>query len=60
MEEITMTTFQILSSYGGLGVALGYFMYKDFRQGVEVTETNKAVAVILEKLVVAINTLCSK
>ena len=58
MEEITMTTFQILSSYGGLGVALGYFMYKDFRQGQEATETNKNLAVTLEKLVMVINTLC--
>lgn len=59
MEEITLNAFQVISSYGGIGAALAYFMVKDFKQGTASNETNKAVAITLEKLVVAINTLAS-
>ena len=58
MEELTLTTFQIISSYGGIGAALAYFMVKDFKQGEESMETNKAVAIAMEKLIIAINTMC--
>ena len=59
MEELTLSAFQVISSYGGIGAALAYFMIKDYKQGKESTDTNKAVAITLEKLVVAINTLAS-
>ena len=62
MSEITLNAFQIISSYGGIGAALIYFMVKDFTQSKARIDTDKVLAVTMEKLVVAINTLtnCSK
>ncbi|MDY0198819.1 MAG: hypothetical protein RBR68_13495 [Tenuifilaceae bacterium] len=57
MEDITLSAFQIISSYGGIGAALAYFMVKDFTQGKDNNATNMKIAVTMEKLVIAINTM---
>jgi hypothetical protein len=41
MEEITMSSVQMLTSYGALGVCTIYFMVKDW---VKAKETDKVIA----------------
>jgi hypothetical protein len=52
MDQITMNTAQILTSYGALGIVALYFMYKDMI-------LNKALTDALNKFTVAINVMCS-
>lgn len=51
MEEITMSSMQLLSSYGALGVVAIYFMVKDYVLNKQLTEA-------LQEFTIALNVMC--
>lgn len=53
MDQITVNTAQMLTSYGALGIVALYFMYKDMI-------LNKALTEALNKFTVALNVLIGK
>jgi hypothetical protein len=53
MDQITVNTAQMLTSYGALGIVALYFMYKDM-------VLNKALTDALNKFTVALNTMIGK
>lgn len=50
MEEITMSVFEMLTSYGALGAVTIYFMYKD-------CSLNKRLTAALDEFKIAIETM---
>lgn len=51
MEEITMSVFEMLTSYGALGAVTIYFMYKDASLNKKLTEALDEFKVALETLI---------
>lgn len=53
MEDMTLNSMQLLTTYGPLGVVAIYFMVKDWVLAQSIKDA-------LEKFTIAINTLCGK
>lgn len=50
MDDVTMNVFQLLSSYGALGVVAVYFMVKDWSLNKQIEEALNEFRIALETL----------
>lgn len=57
MEEITLSVFEMISSYGALGAVTIYFMYKDWKNDKHKDEVIGENTTALSRFTVATETL---
>lgn len=60
MEDLTFNSFQMLTSYGALGVCCVYFMVKDWVRGKKTDEVIEKNTEAISEFTVALNTLIGK